>query len=292
MIAKSHLSICTFAVLSLLLLSTVSASSQSISAKLSTHLGVQPGDTLDVSILMQSPRQLGGIDFKVHFVDSIFRFISATQDTGLKNWEWSSPSYDSAKATVRFPAIADLPFPPHPDPSDFFPNGSVAKLRFVALDKWSDDSSSVPFTFYWGTCGDNANSNVVGDTLLIVHLLFDASGALIWDETDNFKYPDADRPPYVGVPDSCLEASSKLLFQIDLQNGFATNFAICGNADGSQSVDISDAVYLIAYIFSGGPAPNPIAAGDTDCSGTVDISDAVLLVSYIFGGGPAPCSCR
>lgn len=65
---------------------------------------------------------------------------------------------------------------------------------------------------------------------------------------------------------------------------------ICGDSDGSLSISISDAVYLINYIFGGGPAPDPIQAGDADCSGTVTISDAVYLINYIFGGGAAPCS--
>lgn len=65
---------------------------------------------------------------------------------------------------------------------------------------------------------------------------------------------------------------------------------ICGDADGSSSVTISDVVYLINYIFAGSPAPNPLLAGDADCSGTVNVSDAVYLINYIFGGGSAPCS--
>lgn len=64
---------------------------------------------------------------------------------------------------------------------------------------------------------------------------------------------------------------------------------ICGDADGNEIVNISDAVYLIAYIFGGGPAPDPLIAGDADCNGIVNISDAVYLIAYIFGGGPAPC---
>lgn len=63
-----------------------------------------------------------------------------------------------------------------------------------------------------------------------------------------------------------------------------------GDADFSGAIDISDAVFLISYIFSGGPAPSPIRlVGDANCSGDIDISDAVYLVSYIFAGGPAPC---
>jgi hypothetical protein len=64
----------------------------------------------------------------------------------------------------------------------------------------------------------------------------------------------------------------------------------CGDADTDGSIDISDAVYLISYIFAGGPAPQPLLAGDANCDLSVDISDAVYLVNYIFGGGPAPCA--
>ncbi len=64
---------------------------------------------------------------------------------------------------------------------------------------------------------------------------------------------------------------------------------ICGDADGSGEVDIDDVVYLISYIFSGGPAPNPIESGDADCSGSIDIDDVVYLIAYIFTGGPEPC---
>jgi hypothetical protein len=64
---------------------------------------------------------------------------------------------------------------------------------------------------------------------------------------------------------------------------------LCGDADSDNLVNISDAVYVIAYIFAGGPAPWPLPAGDTNCDGTVNITDAVYLTNYIFSGGPAPC---
>jgi hypothetical protein len=64
---------------------------------------------------------------------------------------------------------------------------------------------------------------------------------------------------------------------------------LCGDADGSGDDDIADAVYTIAYIFNGGPAPNPLASGDADCDGVITIADAVYLIAYIFSGGPGPC---
>jgi hypothetical protein len=64
---------------------------------------------------------------------------------------------------------------------------------------------------------------------------------------------------------------------------------ICGNADDSDGVDIDDIVYIVAYVFSGGPEPAPYESGDADCSGTVDIDDVVHLIGYVFSGGAAPC---
>jgi hypothetical protein len=66
--------------------------------------------------------------------------------------------------------------------------------------------------------------------------------------------------------------------------------SICGDADGTAEIDISDAVYLIAYIFTNGPEPIPLVSGDANCDTAVDISDVVYLISFIFTGGPAPCA--
>ena len=66
----------------------------------------------------------------------------------------------------------------------------------------------------------------------------------------------------------------------------------CGDANDDGTVDIADAVYLIAYIFSGGPVPKDCiylkGLGDPNGDLTVDISDAVFIMSYIFSGGAAP----
>lgn len=84
-------------------------------------------------------------------------------------------------------------------------------------------------------------------------------------------------------------------------NRYSYNMSIfyaytCGDVNGSggdPAVDIDDVVYLINYIFAGGPAPVPVEAGDANCSGgdpAIDIDDVVYLITYIFSGGPAPCA--
>ncbi|MBU2100528.1 dockerin type I repeat-containing protein [Candidatus Micrarchaeota archaeon] len=79
------------------------------------------------------------------------------------------------------------------------------------------------------------------------------------------------------------------VFLSDSNSLFHSNNAlVCGDVDLSGSVDIDDVVFLIAYIFGGGPAPEPLGLGDVDKSGFVDISDVVYILNYIFAGGPAP----
>jgi M6 family metalloprotease-like protein len=66
---------------------------------------------------------------------------------------------------------------------------------------------------------------------------------------------------------------------------------VCGDADGDNGVNISDAVYIINYIFNGGPAPREGVYADSNGDGMINISDAVYLINYIFNGGPTPvCS--
>ncbi len=65
---------------------------------------------------------------------------------------------------------------------------------------------------------------------------------------------------------------------------------VAGDADSSLDVTISDVVFLVNYIFGGGPAPSPIDVGDTNCDGKFNISDAVHMINFIFSGGVAPCA--
>jgi PKD repeat protein len=63
---------------------------------------------------------------------------------------------------------------------------------------------------------------------------------------------------------------------------------IRGDANGDGMITAADIVYLINYLFIGGPAPQPLAAGDANCDGVVSVSDVVYLINYLFIGGPPP----
>lgn len=63
---------------------------------------------------------------------------------------------------------------------------------------------------------------------------------------------------------------------------------MCGDANGDGAVNVGDAVSLIAYVFKGGAAPDPVCAGNANGDADTNVGDAVSLISYVFKGGAAP----
>jgi hypothetical protein len=61
-----------------------------------------------------------------------------------------------------------------------------------------------------------------------------------------------------------------------------------GDANNDGKVNVGDAVYIISYVFRGGPAPPCLQEGDANGDGKVNVGDAVYIISYVFRGGPAP----
>jgi len=61
-----------------------------------------------------------------------------------------------------------------------------------------------------------------------------------------------------------------------------------GDANGDGSINIADVVFLVAYLFKGGPAPYPLWKADVNGDCAVTIADVVYLVAYLFKGGPPP----
>lgn len=60
------------------------------------------------------------------------------------------------------------------------------------------------------------------------------------------------------------------------------------NHDGVHTS--ADIIYLVNYIFKGGPAPLPVAAvGNVNCDLNITSADIIYMVNYIFKGGAAPC---
>jgi hypothetical protein len=61
-----------------------------------------------------------------------------------------------------------------------------------------------------------------------------------------------------------------------------------GDCNGDGVVDAADIVFLLNFLYMGGPAPAPLCIADVTDNGVVDAGDLVYLMNYLYLHGPAP----
>jgi hypothetical protein len=92
---------------------------------------------------------------------------------------------------------------------------------------------------------------------------------------------------FTGAQSSAIGSGTSTNFK--LYAGFVYPTVVkCGDANADGSLTVSDVVYLVNYLFKGGPVAKPYEAGEANCDGKVTVSDVVYLVNYLFKGGPVP----
>ena len=74
-----------------------------------------------------------------------------------------------------------------------------------------------------------------------------------------------------------------LPFELRAQDSFQR-----GDANVDASVDLSDGILVLQYLFQGGLQLDCLDAADADDSGNLDLSDAIYEFSYLFTGGAPP----
>ncbi len=63
---------------------------------------------------------------------------------------------------------------------------------------------------------------------------------------------------------------------------------IRGDADADDSVELTDAIRILNFLFRSGPPPRCMDAADVDDRGRVDLTSAVSLLNFLFLGGSLP----
>ena len=61
-----------------------------------------------------------------------------------------------------------------------------------------------------------------------------------------------------------------------------------GDADSDLAVELTDAVFVLNYLFLAGRAPECLDSADMDDDSVVDLSDAIYVLNYLFLGGRLP----
>lgn len=58
-----------------------------------------------------------------------------------------------------------------------------------------------------------------------------------------------------------------------------------GDASADGTINISDAIYLLSYFFSGGPAPSCDDSADVNDDGMLNVGDAISILGFLFTMG-------
>ncbi len=77
-----------------------------------------------------------------------------------------------------------------------------------------------------------------------------------------------------------LHSGTVTIYRPDIEN--AGPVFLRGDANNSHSVEIADAVYVLAFLFAKGPDPYCMDAADFDDNQNVNIGDAIGVLSYLF----------
>ena len=63
-----------------------------------------------------------------------------------------------------------------------------------------------------------------------------------------------------------------------------------GDANSDGSINLTDGVVPLLYLFSGGAAPACLDSADTNDTGGIEITDAIIVFGWLFTGGAAPAA--
>jgi hypothetical protein len=252
----------------------------------------------------------GGFDFLVAYDASALTFMGAALASPELNGKWEYFTYrygwngncDGAcpSGMLRVIGIADINNGPnHPPEYTLYKQGdptNLVDLTFYVTNDRTFECMYVPIRFFWHDCGDNAISNVGGDTLWISRYVYDYDWSLIppyRNITDEIHYGG-----YGWIPGGCMnddpEKPSPIEF-IDFYHGGID--IICADsidARGDLNLnkvanEIADVVLYTNYFIYGLSVfdinmEGQIAASDVNNDGRIlTVGDLVYLTRIVTG---------
>ncbi|TFH60339.1 MAG: hypothetical protein E4G91_08615 [Candidatus Zixiibacteriota bacterium] len=245
---------------------------------------VRIGDPVTVAIDLQSGSEVfGSYKFLVAYDATRLNFVSATIGNDLVHCQWESFGYTLLPCggcdtrLVEVTAMADIENGGvHPSCLSQF--GQILKLNFNVPTDTLKAGSTALVNFYWDDCSSNTLGSVLADTVWHGRFVYDQQGVNITDLD----------PHLGGTLPGCIAPGDPVNVRgANIHDGSVSirlKFGVYADCNGDGRFNIADIVYLISYVFDGGPAPRDYLHGNFDGIDDLTIGDVVFIINYMFGG--------
>ena len=140
-------------------------------------------------------------------------FLNVNKGPAIPDWEYftyrlsteGNCGSNCPSGLIRLVGIADQNDGPHHPPQDqLTPEGVVANITMIVSNDQTIGGQYLPISFYWLDCGDNSFADPTGELQYVEARIYNYSGHIIWEESDDIHYPEESRPIGFGTPDSCM----------------------------------------------------------------------------------------
>ncbi|MCK4857406.1 MAG: hypothetical protein KAT58_05535 [candidate division Zixibacteria bacterium] len=241
------------------------------------------GDTVELPInYISGSETFAAFNLLISFDAYDLTFIKILKGELLTNCNWDDFSFapvacpDPDRQLYLITATANSKDDPLPGcPSS---PGELARLRLKLPVNVSFAGSLFTIDFYWVDCASNILTSMDEDTTWYAKFVYDYQGA---DLTGT-------HPNMGGTLPGCVFADPSVPIRgINYQNGAVSitdQLGLFGDINGDGVLNITDATYLVRFIFYAGPPPQDYLNGDVNMDGNTDIADIVYLIEYLFGG--------
>ncbi|MCS5628530.1 MAG: lysyl oxidase family protein [Planctomycetes bacterium] len=219
-------------------------------------------------------------------------------DLYMVNWAHTDPENDTAWVTVYLNETRELDETAEMIDPSLHTNAS---LGFVIINSAEVDPGTY-YVYCQITDGGMTRGDWSDGTLTIVDLGAacvlagngnDCNENGFSDECD-IEFGESADCNKNGIPDDCdIASGASLDIDGDLEPDECRDSRPLfhrGDINGDSSLDITDAVGTLDYLFAGGAIPSCLEASDFNNDRIVDISDAVASLNYLFSGGEPPAA--
>ncbi len=154
--------------------------------------------------------------------------------------------------------------------SDTFPDGDVATLAIGA-------TGTAPLTYQWRRDGVDLVEGPTGLGATILGATAETLTIVGFSTTEAGGYDCV-------ISSGCGAAVSEIA---ELVVG-PTQWFVRGDCSDDGGYDLSDAITLLEYVFSGGSRPNCLDACDSNDDGSLGVADAIVTLSFLFSAAAPP----